>query len=235
MNPGPSFKRVVIDLHRTPDDGAIAAASELAGWLQVELFGRFVIDPGLARLAALPFAREFRTGGPGWRVLDEAGIAADMDFAAAAAQRLFQRTAAAASVPHRFELVRHEAPDEAPPQDDILVLRYAEHPGEGFASALQAALRSARAVLILPRRQVKQRGPVLVLAHRRDDPAVEIAEQLAAASGEVYLFTDCQGDVCDPVLAAGARLVIVSRPAFGAAAALALAQRRQVPVLVVGE
>ena len=234
MNPGLVFKRVVIDLHRTPDDSAIAAASELAGWLQVELFGRFIVDPGLARLAALPFAREFRPGGSGWRALDEAGIAADTDFAAAAARRLFQRVAAAAAVPHRFELVPPAAPEPAPPQDDILVLRYAEHPGEGFATALQTALRHARAVLILPRQPVKRRGPVLVLAHRRDDPAVEIAGQLAAASGEVYLFTDCQGNACDPAIAATARLVIVSRPAFGDEAALALAQRRHVPVLVVG-
>ncbi|MCB5945498.1 hypothetical protein [Acidocella sp. KAb 2-4] len=223
------YKRVVIDLHRSAtDQAAIALAGELAAAMGLELLGRFIADPGLANLAGLPFAREFRPLEREWRKLDPERTTAELDIAAAAARRLFQRAAGGAA--GRFELVRDEAADGFHPAEDIAVLRYAECLGESCALMLDEALRHAAAVLIVPGEPKPRRGPVIALAASAEDPALDVAAALAEAAGDRAMRFDLHGHAGP--LPEG-RLLVVSRHALADDTLLALATRRRVPVLVL--
>lgn len=225
-----TFKRVVIDLHRSAtDQSAIAMASELAAAMGLELFGRFIPAPGLAALAQLPFAREFRPMEHEWRPLDPERASQEQEMAAAAARRLFQR--AAGAVAQRFEIVEDQT-DGFHPEEDIAVLRYAECLEEACAPVLDEALRSAAAVLIVPGNAKPRRGPVIALAESPEDPALEMAAALAQATGETAWGFDVHGRDHAPA-PPGARLIVISRHALPDDALLTLATHKRVPVLVL--
>ncbi len=225
-----TFKRVVIDLHRSAtDQSAIALASELAAAMGLELFGRFIPASGLVNLAQLPFAREFRPMEREWHRLDPDRTSQDLELAAAAARRLFQR--AAGSAPRRFEIVEDQT-GGFHPEEDIAVLRYAECLGESCAPALDEALRSAAAVLIVPGNAKPRRGPVITLAESGDDPALEVASTLAHAAGETAMSFDVHGRG-HALMPPETRLIVISRQALPDDALLALATLRRVPVLVL--
>jgi hypothetical protein len=225
-----SFKRVVIDLHRSAtDQSAIALASELAAAMGLELFGRFIPPPGLANLAQLPFAREFRPMEREWRPLDPDQAAQELDLAAAAARRLFQR--AAGAVAQRFEIVEDQT-DGFHPEEDIAVLRYAECLEESCALVLDEALRTAAAVLIVPGNVRPRRGPVIALADSPEDPALDVAAALAEAAGDTAIGLDAHGHDHAPA-PPGARLIVISRHALPDDALLVLATHKRVPVLVL--
>ena len=58
-NSGTSIRRILVALDATAESlAALNAAADLAMQLHAELFGLFVEDINLARLAALPIARE---------------------------------------------------------------------------------------------------------------------------------------------------------------------------------
>ncbi len=225
-----SFKRVVIDLHRSAtDQSAIAQASELAAAMGLELFGRFIPSPGLANLAQLPFAREFRPMEREWRPLDPERAAQELDLAAAAARRLFQR--AAGAVAQRFEVIENQT-DGFHPQEDIAVLRYAECLEASCAMVLDEALRSAAAVLIVPGNVKPRRGPVVALADSPGDPALDVASALAAAVGETALGIGMRTPGHAPPPPEG-RLIVITRHTLPDDALLVLASHKRVPVLVL--
>ena len=58
---------------------------------------------------------------------------------------------------------------------------WAIHP---FSALVEAASRSASAVLYVPRRIARQHGPIVVIARGPDDPSIDVATMIAAAAKE---------------------------------------------------
>jgi len=188
------FKRLVLDLHRNGQDPAgLRHATELAEFLHLDLFGRFVDDPAIARLAGLPFAREFRVLEREWHDLAIAEVMRARELAIATASRLFAEAARASTARCRFEVVHDPGgtKDAAWPCDeDIVVLRQKPHAGESFSRLLDTAFERAAAVLIMPSRVIHRHGPVVAVARSADDPSIAVAASLATEAGEAFLFFD---------------------------------------------
>ncbi len=87
-----SFKRMVLGMHHeVPDEESLRKVAELAQILNVPLLGLCAEDPELIGVAALPFVREFRTLGGGWRPLDAEQLRRDVKLAAEHLERRFAK------------------------------------------------------------------------------------------------------------------------------------------------
>ncbi len=234
-NAGAPFKRIVVDLHCSGCDRLIVQqAAEFARMLRLELFGRFFADPGPARLAALPFAREFRPGERAWAPLEGGNVSRELAFAIAAAERLFQQMSAAAAIPRRFVLVHDQDVLERPVdgrEESIAVIHQSGYAGEPFDQMLETAFQTAASVLILPGGGGLKAGPILAVANGPDDVAVRIAAALAHAAGARLVRLDAQAGTGAQV--PEARLIVIRRGTFGDATLALIAARRKTPVLVV--
>jgi hypothetical protein len=78
------FKRLVVGLEPSAPDRAMRLAVELAELLDLDLLGLFLEDPGLRDLAAIPFVREFRSLGGGWRPIEIDQLTHDLEVARSA-------------------------------------------------------------------------------------------------------------------------------------------------------
>ncbi|HXP96756.1 MAG TPA: hypothetical protein VN809_08600 [Telmatospirillum sp.] len=191
---GWGFKRLVLDLHRNGQDPAtLRHAAEIAEFLHLDLFGRFIDDPAIARLAGLPFAREFRVLEREWHDLAVAEVTRARELAIATASRLFAEAARASTARCRFEVL----PDPGGTKDagghcdeDIVVLHQKPHAGESFSRLLDTAFEHASAVLIMPNRVIHRHGPVVAVARSPDDPSIAVAASLATEAGEAFLYFD---------------------------------------------
>lgn len=229
----PPFKRIVVDLHCSGCDRLILRhAAELAQMLQLELFGRFFADPAPARLAALPFAREFRPGERAWAPLERANVSHELSLAITAAERLFQQMAA--PLPRHFQLIDDPALLEHQLNgrgETIAVIHQSGYPSEPFGPMLESAFQSAASVLILPSGVPPKSGPILAVITSPDDPAASIAATLASASGERLLHLDSRAGTATQVPAA--RLIVTRRGTFTNATLALIAARKKTPVLVL--
>jgi len=216
------FKRMVLGLPQNARDyAAVAAAADLAELLGIGLDGTFVEDAALLEVAGLPCVRELRPL-EGWRPISLTQLAREIEHAAATARRLFDEATRLCTVDTSFSLVRGAAADVLVGQataDDILVIVEPKNPGERvtrqFTELLAAAFRAAAAVMIVPSRIARVRGPVVTIAENPDDPSISAALDIAAAAGELLIAVPLNGFDSSKILteraaAAGVRLKIAS-------------------------
>ncbi len=264
---GSRLRRAVLGLHHRPSRRGLALAVDVARLLELDLFGLFVEDESLLRLAALPFAREFNPLG-GWRAVDSAQLARELQAAASSAQRSFTEAVKNLSKPCEFVTVRGSMDEaiatHARPEDVVMLSAPAtvgEYSAARFPSLVEAALRQAAAVLLIPRQIARQTGDVVAIALRPDDPAIRVAAGIARAADEelviVELFAEgasgrtarpddhratCKAgpaDVSDPAMLVAAfrgereRLVVVTHGTVDPSLPTILASWRRVPVLVI--
>ena len=197
---GSRFRRAVLGLHHHPSRHGLSMAVDVARLLGLDLFGLFVEDEGLLHLAALPFAREFNPLG-GWRAVDGAQLARDLQAAASSAQRSFAEAVKSLPTSCEFVTVRGsmaEAISAHARPDDIVMLSapaaVGEYSAERFPLLIDTALQSAAAVLLLPRQIARHAGDVVAIAARPDDPSIRLAAGIARAANEelviIELFDD---------------------------------------------
>jgi hypothetical protein len=190
------FRRILLDLgHAAEGEGGVRAAVELAGLLRLDLLGVFVADEAVLSLAGLPLARELRLPGCAWSRLDAARIAEEFEAAARRARRLLEDQCARLGVRAAFEFLRGDpaaALAALARPHDIVAVGGAGSPAERargpLPRAMQAALRSAASVMLLPQRIARRAGPVATLAATPTDPGLRVAAGIAAAARERLLL-----------------------------------------------
>lgn len=240
------FRRIILGLHRgAPESAAMRTAAQLAELLRLEFFGLFADDPSLLALAAMPFGRELRSFERTWQPITAAALAEEMDVAARRAQRAFAETAAALHVAAEFRLVKGpiagtiEAMMRA---GDIVAVPAPANPMERithqFSHLLEAAFRSAAAVLLVPGDIARQTGAIVVVAADPGDPGVRFARALAAAANEKMILIGAEGaqglqQVSSQLGRMDERLLVLARDLYDEALVPAMACARRVPILVV--
>jgi len=186
------FTRIVVGLHHGPaQDAAVGLAADLAELLRLDLFGLFIADESVLSLASLPFAREFRPSGGGWQPIDVERISIELELEARRAKRRFSRAVRTRRMASSFQVLKASTADALRSvcrAGDIVIIAqpanlavWAVHP---FSSLVEAASRSASAVLYVPRRIARQHGPIVVIAAGADDPSIDVATMIAAAAKE---------------------------------------------------
>ncbi|MFN3655892.1 MAG: hypothetical protein ACK4UO_01405 [Pseudolabrys sp.] len=269
-NEPPGFRRLVLGLQPSVPDRGLRLAIEFAELMRLELLGLFLEDSNLRVLAGTPFAREFRGPAAGWQPFDLESVSRDLDAMAATLRRMFEAAAGPLETEARFEVLRGVLPGSIAPvlrSGDILAIVEPASPAERmtslYASRGAAALRAAAAVLWVPARIVRRRGPVVAIAATPDDSSVRAAAAIARAAREELVIIDAdhggataestaaesglkverlispRGAFPDPAACAQAfrelreRLVVITRGAFDDSVASTIASVRQVPVLVI--
>lgn len=192
-----SFRRLVLSLQpRAPDD-TMRLAVDLAELLHLDLLGLFLEDASLRDLARIPFAREIRLLGGGWHPIEIESLSRDIDFAARSIERMFAGAAKRLATKCQFEIARgplFETITSISQADDIVMivepLSPAERATHQFAWLMQAAFRSAAAVLLVPQRIIRAKGPVVAIATAGDDPSIHAAAAIAIAAKEPMTVVD---------------------------------------------
>lgn len=171
-------------------------AVDVARLLGLDLFGLFVEDERLLRLAALPFAREFNPLA-GWRSIDGAQLARDLQVAASGAQRSFAEAVKTLPTACEFVIVRgtmDEAISAHARPDDIVVLSVpaalGESSAERFALLIDTVLQLAAGALLIPRQIARHAGDVVAIAARPDDPSIGLAAAIARAAEEELVIIE---------------------------------------------
>lgn len=193
------FKRVVLGLEPSAPEQTTRLAADLAELLHLELLGLFFEDPGLRNLAAFPFAREFRLLGGGWHSIELERFSNELEFAIRSAERLFTNAAKDLKTRCQFEVTREtvaQAIDSISRSGDIIVIaepatpveRVAQH----FSWLLNAAFRSAAAVMLVPTQVARARGPVVAIAFDPADPSIRAAASIAIAANEDLIIVRAQ-------------------------------------------
>jgi hypothetical protein len=214
------FKRIVLGLpYNRPDSGARMAA-EMARLLQLDLFGLFVEEESLRGLAALPFVREFRPLGGGWRPLDIDQLSRDLEIAAKNAERAFTEAAKTLQTRCQFEIVRGSMVDTIASilraNDIVLIVEptnVAERATPYFLALLDAAFRSAAAVLLVPRQISRLTGAIVAIVRGPDDASIQSASAIATAAKENLIVIETSTDksrIIENDLPAGTRIIRVS-------------------------
>lgn len=197
---GLRFRRIVLDLGGSGRNAQTAQfVAELAELLDVDLLGRFVEDSEIAKLAGLPFAREFRFLEHDWYTLAQDDILHASEIAVAAARRMFEQATSSSTARHQFQVVRHETSAKMRRRgEEIAVIRPQARPEEPFELMLEAAFQIAAGVLIVPTKIVRRSGPVMAVAAAPDDPIVGLAQRLATSAGERLLRLDWPSGISPP-------------------------------------
>jgi hypothetical protein len=198
MSGKPTFKRIVLGMHHgAPDDDTLRTVAELAEIMQMPLVGLYAQDPGLIGVAKLPFVREFRPLGGGWRPLDVDRLSHDVKLAAERSEHRFARTVKDLSIDSRFMVVNCSTSNmiaTVSETGDIVVVTEPVNPVDRAthqsAVLVEAAFRSDAAVLLVPHRIARRRGPIVAIATEADDPAIQAAAEVAAAIGEKLVVVE---------------------------------------------
>lgn len=188
MSQAVEFRRIVLGLPYRVPPHAMQLAAEFARLLRLDVHGLFVEEESLRGLAALPFAREFHPLG-GWRPLDMERLSRDLDIAKRHAEKVFAEAAKDLQTACRFEVVRGsiaETLTSMSSSGDIVLITEPETEAERvtaqFRSAVDAAMRSLAAVLLVPSRIARHSGAVVAVAAKPGDPSVGVGKTLAAAA-----------------------------------------------------
>lgn len=191
------FKRLVLALQTAAPDRGLQVVAELADLLQVELLGLCLEDSGLRDLAGLPFAKEFRGLSAGWQPIDLKRLSRDLDLAARGLERMFDAAVRELSTTARFEVLRGRLTESIAAisrSGDILVIMEPVSPAERATSQFtwlsEAAFSSAAAVLLVPQRIVRSRGPIVAIAAMPDDPSIHAGAAFAVAAKEELVIID---------------------------------------------
>jgi len=184
-----SFKRLILSL--SPGSGATATgfAVDLADLLQLDLLGLFLDDPSLRHLAGIPFARELRLPGGGWRPLQREQVTREAELAARHAERDFAEAARRLATRFQFEVRRDpvaQAIRALSQTSDILLIAEppsaVEQVSQQFQWLTEAAFHSPAAVLLVPTRLIRSTGPIVAIATHAEDRGVETAAAIAISA-----------------------------------------------------
>ena len=195
-----SFKRLVLGLQPSAPDRTVQLAVELANLLHLDLLGLFLEDTSLRDFAKIPFAREFRPLGGGWHTIDLDRLSHDFELAARSIERMFTEAAKRLSTRHQFELARGpltETIASISRTDDIIMIAEPQSPAERatqqFTWLVQAAFRSAGAVMLVPPHIVRTKGPIIAITASPEDPSMQVAAGIAAAAKEELVVIRADG------------------------------------------
>ena len=199
-----SFKRLVLGLQPGAHDRTLRLAVELADLLHLDLLGLFLEDTSLLDLAGIPFSREFRPLGGGWHTIDLDRLLHDFELAARSIERKFVSAAKRVLTRYQFEVARGpmaETFTSFSRIDDIVMIVEPESPAERatqqFSWLLEAAFRSAAAVMLVPPRIARTRGPVAAIATSPGDPSIHAAAAIALAAKEELVIIEADGRGAD--------------------------------------
>lgn len=191
------FKRLVIGLQPGASSASMRFAVELAELMRLDLLGLLLEDGNLANLATIPFAREIRSLGGGWRPIDADQMARDFELAAGSMRRAFAEAAKGLATRQQFDITRGAMADlvnSISRADDIVMIMEPTTPGERathqFERLIQVALQSAAAVMFVPRRVIRTTGPVVAIMASPDDPSLPAAASIAAEAKEDLILLD---------------------------------------------
>ncbi len=194
--PRPQFRRAVLGLEHHASRHGLPLAVDVARLLDLDLFGMFVEEDGLLRMAGLPFVREF-SALRGWRALDSGELARELRAAAASAQRLFAQAVKDLPTACAFDVFRGsmaEAIAAHARPDDIVILSAPAAAGDysagQFPQLIETALATSAAVLLIPRQIARQTGDVVAIATRPDDPSIRLAANIARAAKEELVIIE---------------------------------------------
>jgi hypothetical protein len=211
----PSFRRIVLGL-QSASERNLQFAVELAELLHLDLLGLFLEDPSLRRLAGIPFLREFRTLGGGWHPIDVERLSRELDLAATSIERLFSEAVRGLTTACRFEVARGsiaEAIASVSRAGDIMMIMEpvnpAEHASRQLHWLIEAAFRSAAAVMLVPTHLARRRGPIAAIAAVPNDPSILSAAAIALAAKESLLIVEAAESAADE---AGLRNIIADIP-----------------------
>jgi hypothetical protein len=264
------FGRMVLALPHSPlDYPAVEAATELAEGLGVQCLGAFVLEPAISSLSARSGAQEFRSTVTGWEPVAHERLVQDIEDVVETARRSFvaaaRRGGAADAV---FQLLHGGAGEILAAlirRDDIVVMIEPRHPADRithqFRNVAAAALAASSSVMLVPSRVLRKQGPVVAVATRPDDRAIDVAANVAGCMGEPLLIVNATGApiarravpgerqpriIASPsqslpierrVLAdlenTGERLIVVRRTGLEQSGLRVVADRRGVPVLML--
>ncbi len=202
---------------------AVAAAADLAEFLQIELLAAFIADATLLELAGFPAMRELRIFDQQWQPLDVARISRDLEDAVKVARRRFDESVGSRTVKTSFDvLTGAEVMASFIQAGDIVTIIEPSHPGESitrqFTALLDAAFETAAAILVVPRRIVRASGPVMAVESGPEDTSIRVALEIAAALKERLIVVAPPGALLSPEIAADAEQlgVAVEQLAAGA-------------------
>jgi hypothetical protein len=116
-------------------------------------------------------------------------ISRDLEVTANMARRRFDESVGSRTIKTSFDvLTSAEMMASLIRADDILTIIEPTHPGESitrqFTGLFEAAFETAAAILVVPRRNVRTSGPILVVASGPDDVSIRVALEIAAALKE---------------------------------------------------
>jgi hypothetical protein len=161
----------------------------------------FLEDTNLRTLAKLPFAREFRPLGGGWHPIETDQLSRELEAAARSAEEILAE--AAKRLRWRFEVARGPmaATIAAISQSsDIVVIGEpsgaAERVTQQFSWLIEAAFKSAAAVMVVPPRIARVQGPIAAIAAAPNDPGIVVAANIALAANEELVVVDvCESPI----------------------------------------
>jgi nucleotide-binding universal stress UspA family protein len=220
---GFSIRRILVALDSSRHSlAALEAAAELAAHTKAELFGLFVEDINLLRLARLPFAMQVNASSGAAEPVDSERMERELRGQAAQARRALAAAAERVHVPWSFRVARGEVAAEviaAAEEVDLITLgkRGLASNGQRLGSTAHAALTSARRSLLLSQHGSPFRAPVLVVydgsAGSRD--AYHVALRLARAAGHRLVVLLIEGVDAPGLLEEAAREIGAHGPQLG--------------------
>jgi hypothetical protein len=214
-----SFRRLVLGLQPGAHDRTMQLAVDLADLLHLDLLGLFLEDTSLHDLASIPFSREFRPLGGGWQTIDLDRLSRDFELSASSIERKFMGAAKRLLTGYQFEVARGPMAKtfaSVSRTDDIVMIVEPQSPADRatqqFSWLLEAAFRSAAAVMLVPPHITRTAGPVVAIATSPVDPSIDAAAAIALAAKEEMIVIEADGydtdDTRVPKLAAGTGLTI---------------------------
>ena len=195
--PSHGFKRLVLALQPGAASGDLRFAAEMARLLDLDLLAVMLDDLGLAEAARLPFTREFRGPALGWQRMNPDQLAYDVQAATENLRRSVESAARDLEANAQFEVMKGplaETIRAVSRAGDILLLGEPGSPAERasvqFNWLTGAVLGSSTAVLLVPARLARRKGPVVVIAATEDDPSIQTAAAIAASCREELVIID---------------------------------------------
>ncbi len=193
------FKRMVVGLPQSlPNYRACNAAADLAERLNIQFFAALIVDSSVRALVDSPDARELRLPERNWQAIDRSHLLEDLESAVTIARRRVAESTQGRSLDVRFDVIQDvDAIGPFIRADDLVVVIDPAHPAERitrqFTCLLDAAVRTAAAVLVLPPQAARTAGPVVALATSSQDPSLQIGLQVASALRERLIVELSQG------------------------------------------
>ena len=195
--PAHGFKRLVLALQPGAPSVDLRIATEMARVLDLELLALVLDDLILTTVARLPFSREFRGPALGWQRMNPDQLASDIQAATQNLRRSIEGAARDLQANAQLEVIKGPLTDTiraVSRAGDILLLAEPASPAERasvqFNWLTEAVLGSPVAVLLLPARLARRKGPVVAIAATEDDPSIQAATEIAAFLGEDLVILD---------------------------------------------